>query len=241
MGDAGSMLGDPPAIRGVTVRVLIVDDTAAVRYGLRRALAMEGYVVSVAADGGEAMHLIAAERPDVVVLDVVMPHINGLDLCRSLRLAGDRTPVLMLTVCDRVGDRVSALDAGADDHLGKPFALEELLARVRALIRRAVPAGEEPLAYGEVRVDPSTREAWSGEEHLVLSATEFDLLALFLAHPRHVLRRRTITEHVWGHDLGPASNLLAVYVGYLRRKLERDGRPRLIHTVRGIGYVLRDP
>jgi two-component system response regulator MprA len=188
------------------------------------------------------MRLITAERPDVVVLDVVMPQVDGLDLCRSLRLAGDRTPVLMLTVHDRVADRVSALDAGADDHVGKPFALEELLARVRALIRRSVPAGGgETLAYGDVRVDPSTREAWSGDEHLELSATEFDLLALFLTHPRHVLRRRTITEHVWGHDLGPTSNLLAVYVGYLRRKLESEGRPRLIHTVRGIGYVLREP
>jgi two-component system response regulator MprA len=219
----------------------VIDDTAALRHGLQRALAIEGYEVSVAADGAEGMRVLAAERPDAIVLDQVMPNASGLDVCRSLRLAGDRTPVLMLTVRDGIADRVAALDAGADDHLGKPFALEELLARLRALIRRSTPPSNGALEFAHLRADPATREAWSGDRRLELSATEFDLLALFLAHPCHVLRRRTIVEHVWGHDLGPTSNLLAVYVGYLRRKLERDGEPRLIHTVRGIGYVLREP
>jgi two-component system response regulator MprA len=222
------------------LKLLVVDDNAAIRYGLQRALRMEGYDVELAGDGHDALRAVTAQRPNAIVLDVVMPGLGGLELCRSLRLAGDRTPVLMLTVRDGIADRVAALDAGADDHLGKPFALEELLARVRALLRRSAPEPiSEVMEFEHLRLDPASHEAWSGGERLELSSTEFDLLALFLLHSGNLLRRQTIAEHVWGHDLGPASNLVPVYVGYLRRKIELGGLPRLIHTVRGVGYVMR--
>ncbi|HKX75047.1 MAG TPA: response regulator transcription factor [Acidimicrobiia bacterium] len=225
------------------MRVLVVDDKPTLRESLSKALTLEGYEVAVASDGSQALVAISDTRPDLVILDVLMPTLDGLEVCRSLRLAGDSTPVLMLTVRDRVPDRVAGLDAGADDYLVKPFALEELLARVRALLRRSVTTanGSEVLTFDRVRMEVSARRAFSGERELELTKTEFDLLALFLSHPRQVLTRGVIMDRVWGFDLGPASNTLAVYVGYLRRKLEEGGEPRLIHTVRSFGYVLRGP
>jgi two-component system response regulator MprA len=223
-----------------SVRILVVDDAPALRSSLGRALSHEGYDVLLSPDGNDALRAVTDESPAVVILDAVMPGLNGFDVCRSLRLSGDSTPVLMLTVRDGVADRVAGLDAGADDYLVKPFALEELLARTRALIRRSnIGLAGEELAYEHLRVDPSSREAWSDGARVDLSRTEFDLLALFVNNPRRVLSRQVIMHRVWGFDLGATSNTLAVYVGYLRRKLEHDGAPRLIHTVRGVGYVLR--
>lgn len=226
----------------ITVRVLVVDDKPALRDSLQRALELEGYDVDLAADGREAIATIDRRHPDLVILDVLMPGYTGLEVCRSLRLSGDSVPVLLLTVRDGVADRVAGLDAGADDYLVKPFALEELLARVRALIRRSnLIDSNEVLQFDRLRLDPSTREAWSGERPMELTRTEFDLLALFMSHPRQVLTREVIMERVWGFDPGPGSNTLAVYVGYLRKKTEEHGEPRVIHTVRGIGFVLRSP
>jgi two-component system response regulator MprA len=221
-------------------RVLVVDDEPAVRSALGRALRLEAYDVELAADGREALDRLAAGPHDAVVLDVAMPHVDGLEVCRRLRGAGDRTPVLMLTARDAVDDRVAGLDAGADDYLVKPFALKELKARLRALLRRASPAGEGPLRFAGLELDPVSYEVHRGERRLELSRTEFNLLALFLEHPRQVLTRSVIFERVWGYDFGASSNALGVYVGYLRRKTEADGEPRLLHTVRGVGYVLRD-
>jgi two-component system response regulator MprA len=222
-------------------RVLVVDDEPAVRTVLERALRLESYEVELAEDGRGALDRLAVAPPDVVVLDVLMPHVDGLEVCRRLRAAGDRTPVLMLTARDAVDDRVAGLDAGADDYLVKPFALKELYARLRALLRRAEPSqAEGELRFGDVRVEPGSWRARRGERPLELSRTEFNLLALFLAHPRQVLSRSQIFESVWGYDFGPSSNALGVYVGYLRRKLEAGGEPRLLHTVRGVGYVLRE-
>jgi two-component system response regulator MprA len=218
---------------------LIVDDEPAVRSALDRALRLDGYEIQLAADGAEALDRIAETRLDAVVLDVAMPGIDGLEVCRRLRGAGDRTPVLMLTARDAVDDRVAGLDAGADDYLVKPFALKELKARLRALVRRAEPpAGGDGqvLRFADLILDRSAWEARRGDRVLELSRTEFQLLAMFLEHPRQVLTRSQIFEHVWGYDFGPTSNSLEVYVGYLRRKL---GEPRLIQTVRGVGYVLR--
>jgi two-component system response regulator MprA len=222
-------------------RVLVVDDEPAVRVALERALRLEAYDVELAADGREALDRLAeGAPPDAVVLDVAMPEVDGLEVCRRLRDAGDRTPVLMLTARDAVDDRVAGLDAGADDYLVKPFALKELKARLRALLRRAGPVDDGTLRFGDLVLDPVAYEVWRGERRLELSRTEFNLLALFLEHPRQVLTRSQIFERVWGYDFGASSNSLGVYVGYLRRKTEAGGEPRLLHTVRGVGYVLRD-
>jgi len=219
------------------VRILVVDDEPSVRDALDRALRMDGYRVQLAADGAEALEALADTPPDAIVLDVLMPGPDGLEVCRRLRAAGDRTPVLMLTARDAVPDRVSGLDAGADDYLVKPFALEELTARLRALLRRSGGPVQQPLRHAGVELDPAGHTVTRDGRPLQLTRTEFLLLELFLNHPRQVLTRTQIFEHVWGYDFGPSSNSLEVYVGYLRRKL---GEPRVIQTVRGVGYVLRE-
>jgi two-component system response regulator MprA len=223
-------------------RVLVVDDEPAVRRALERALRLDSYDVSLAADGEEALDALAAGAPDAVILDIAMPRLDGLEVCRRMRQAGDRTPVLMLTARDAIDDRVKGLDVGADDYLVKPFALRELQARLRALLRRAGDgAGEgEVLRYADLVLDPVAHEVRRGDRVVELSRTEFLLLELFIRHPRQVLTRSTIFENVWGYDFGPTSNALGVYMGYLRRKTEAGGEPRLLHTVRGVGYVLRD-
>jgi two-component system response regulator MprA len=223
-------------------RVLIVDDEPAVRSALERALRLARYEIDLAADGREALDRLAEARLDAVVLDVAMPGIDGLEVCRRLRDAGDRTPVLMLTARDAIDDRVAGLDAGADDYLIKPFALKELKARLRAPMRRAADGdgAEGPLRFADLTLDAVAWEVWRGTRRLELSRTEFHLLALFLEHPRQVLTRSQIFERVWGYDFGSSSNSLGVYMGYLRRKTEAGGEPRLLHTVRGVGYVLRD-
>jgi two-component system response regulator MprA len=221
------------------MRILVVDDEPAVRTSLERALALEGYTVDLAADGAAALNRLAAAPPDAVVLDVGMPRVDGLEVCRRMRRAGDRTPVLMLTARDAIDDRVEGLDAGADDYLVKPFALRELRARLRALLRRADHA-TETLRYADLALDPGAHEVHRGERRVDLSRTEFTLLELFMRHPRQVLTRTQIFESVWGYDLGASSNALGVYMGYLRRKTEQAGEPRLLHTVRGVGYVLRE-
>jgi two-component system, OmpR family, response regulator MprA len=224
------------------VRILVVDDEPAVREAVDRALRLQGYETELAADGAEALDALAASAPDALVLDVLMPRVDGLEVCRRLRAAGDRTPVLVLTARDSVPDRVLGLDAGADDYLVKPFALEELLARLRALLRRSAGGGHgEVLRYADVELQPQAHEVRRGRRPIELTRTEFLLLELLLRHPRQVLTRSQIFERVWGYDFGPSSNSLEVYVGYLRRKLEADGEPRLIQTVRGVGYVLREP
>ena len=223
------------------MRILVVDDEPAVREAVERALRLDGHDVLLAADGQEALGTLDARPPDAVVLDVLMPRVDGLELCRRMRRRGDRTPVLMLTARDAVSDRVAGLDAGADDYLIKPFALEELLARVRALLRRAGPdEAEGPLRFGDLTLDPLAHEVKRGERLIDLTRTEFLLLDLFLRHPRQVLTRSVIFENVWGYDFGPRSNSLEVYMGYLRRKTEAGGEPRILHTVRGFGYVLRN-
>jgi two-component system, OmpR family, response regulator MprA len=224
------------------MKILVVDDERAVRESLRRALELEGYEVQLAADGSEAIEHLGADNghPDAVVLDILMPGIDGIEVCRYLRRTGNTTPVLMLTARDGVGDRVAGLDAGADDYLVKPFALEELLARVRALLRRATPGPDEVLRFADVELSPSRREVTRGGEPIELTRTEFNLLELFLRNPRQVLTRSVIFERVWGYDFGFASNSLDVYIGYLRRKTEAGGKPRLIHTVRGVGYAIRE-
>jgi two-component system, OmpR family, response regulator MprA len=224
------------------MRILVVDDERAVRGSVRRALALEGYAVSEAEGGQEALDELKARTMDAVVLDVLMPDVDGLEVCRRLRAAGDRVPVLMLTARESVADRVAGLDAGADDYLIKPFALEELLARLRALLRRTSEGGDgRELRFDGLRLDLDMREARLGGRTIELTRTEFALLELFMRNPRQVLTRSVINERVWGYDFGPASNSLGVYVGYLRRKLEEDGHPRMLHTMRGVGYVLREP
>jgi two-component system response regulator MprA len=210
-----------------------------VRAALQRALALERYDVLLADDGQQALNILAEGVVDAIVLDVSMPRIDGLEVCRRLRSAGDRTPVLMLTARDAIADRVDGLDAGADDYLVKPFALRELNARLRALLRRVEPGGPT-LAFGDLVVDTSAHEVRRGDREIELSRTEFALLQLFLEHPRQVLTRSVLFERVWGYDFGATSNALGVYIGYLRRKTEAGGERRLLHTVRGIGYVLRD-
>jgi two-component system, OmpR family, response regulator MprA len=221
------------------VRILVVDDERAVREALQRALRLEGYEVELAADGQEALFSLARHGVDAIVLDVLMPVMDGLETASRLRRQGNSTPILMLTARHEVSDRVAGLDAGADDYLVKPFALEELFARLRALLRRAV-GGDEVLSFADLTLDPGTREVRRGDRPIELTRTEFLLLELFLRNPRQVLTRDVIFDRVWGYDFGPASNSLEVYVGYLRRKTEADGEPRLIHTVRGVGYALRE-
>jgi two-component system response regulator MprA len=224
------------------MRVLVVDDDVAVRESLRRALRLEGYEVELAADGGEALQRLDGngDDPDLVVLDVLMPNVDGLEVCRQLRRTGRRVPVLMLTARDEVADRVAGLDAGADDYVVKPFALEELLARVRALLRRAADEAIDVLHFADLELDPATREVRRDGQLIELTRTEFALLELFMLNPRQVLTRSIIFERVWGYDFGFGSNSLDVYIGYLRRKTEAGGKPRLIHTIRGVGYALRD-
>jgi two-component system, OmpR family, response regulator MprA len=224
-------------------RILVVDDEPALQNALSRALTLERYDVAQAVDGREALERLGASTYDAVILDISMPYVDGLEVCRRMREGGNKTPVLMLTAREQVDDRVAGLDAGADDYLVKPFALRELSARVRALLRRA---GEEDqpdgvLAFEDLRLDRLAHEAWRGERMLQLTRTEFLLLEMFLRHPRQVLTRSAIFEHVWGYDFGATSNSLGVYMGYLRRKTEIGDEPRLLHTVRGVGYVLRSP
>jgi two-component system, OmpR family, response regulator MprA len=223
------------------MELLVVDDERPVREALRRALELEGYDVELAADGYEALDRLDRGEvdPDAVVLDVLMPGVDGLEVCRSLRRTGNRVPVLMLTARAEVADRVAGLDAGADDYVVKPFALEELFARLRALLRRT-NGGGGILRFADLELDPRTREVRRGDEPIELTRTEFSLLELFLRNPRQVLTRSVIYERVWGYDFGPGSNSLDVYIGYLRRKTEVGGKPRLIRTVRGVGYALRE-
>ncbi|MGZ4561889.1 MAG: response regulator transcription factor [Mycobacteriaceae bacterium] len=225
------------------MRILVVDDDRAVRESLRRSLAFNGYTVDMASDGVQALEQIAAQKPDAIVLDVMMPRIDGLEVCRRLRSTGVDLPILVLTARDTVSERVSGLDAGADDYLPKPFALEELLARLRALLRRSVPAegaASEMLTFADLTMDPVTMEVKRGERPINLTRTEYSLLELLLTNARRVLSRSRILEDVWGYDFPTSGNALEVYVGYLRRKTEAEGEPRLIHTVRGVGYVMRD-
>ena len=234
------------------MRILVVEDDAAVRDSLARTLRFEGHQVDTAGDGLQALDAVRAAEPDAMILDVSMPRLDGLETCRRLRAEGVVLPVLMLTARDSVGDRVAGLDAGADDYLVKPFALQELLARLRALLRRSAltaPAGTAPasangtadwLTFADVRLDPATREVWRGERPLRLTRTEFAILEAFLRHPRQVLTRAALFDQVWGYDFGEGSNSIHVYLGYLRRKLEAEGETRLLHTVRGVGFVLRE-
>ncbi|MEI7519073.1 MAG: response regulator transcription factor [Mycobacteriaceae bacterium] len=225
------------------MRILVVDDDRAVRESLRRSLSFNGYTVDLAEDGVEALEAITNERPDALVLDVMMPRLDGLEVCRQLRSTGDDLPILVLTARDSVSERVSGLDAGADDYLPKPFALEELLARLRALLRRTGPeeGGDGAvMTFVDLTLDPSTREVHRGTRPISLTRTEFSLLEMLIANPRRVLTRSRILEEVWGFDFPTSGNALEVYVGYLRRKTEAEGESRLIHTVRGVGYVLRE-
>jgi len=223
------------------MRILVVDDDAAVRESLRRALQLESYDVELAGDGADALErLQGATDVDALVLDVSMPRVDGLEVSRRLRDEGNRLPILMLTARDEISDRVAGLDAGADDYVVKPFALEELLARLRALLRRLGPDEGAALQFADLILDPATREVRRSGDRIELTRTEFSLLELFLTNPRQVLTRSVIFERVWGYDFGFGSNSLDVYIGYLRRKTEQGGRTRLIHTVRGVGYALRD-
>ncbi|MBA2894815.1 response regulator transcription factor [Nonomuraea soli] len=230
----------------MSARLLVVDDEPALREALQSSLEFEGYQVATASDGQAALDELGRQSYDAVLLDVMMPRLDGLTACRRLRAGGNHVPVLMLTARDAVGDRVSGLDAGADDYLVKPFELDELLARVRALLRRSAlgsgpGADTDALTFDNLRMDPVTREVTRADQVLDLTRTEYLLLELFLMHPRQVLTREQILGHVWGFDFEPTSNSLDVYVMYLRRKTEIDGQPRLIHTVRGVGYALKAP
>ncbi len=222
------------------MRILVVDDDLAVCRSIDRALRLEGYEVDAVTSGGEAVEAMAASSPDALVLDLQLPDLDGLQVCRRIRDAGDDTPILMLTARHSIDDRVQGLDAGADDYLVKPFALEELLARLRALLRRRFEGEGGLLRFGELTLDLASREAHRAERAFALTRIEFDLLELFLRHPRQVLTREVLLHRVWGFDFDSGTNSLAVYVGYLRRKTEAGGEPRCIHTVRGVGYVLRD-
>jgi two-component system response regulator MprA len=228
------------------MRVLVVDDDAAVRDSLARTLRFEGHEVVTAGDGQEALDAVRANEPNAVILDVSMPRMDGLEACRTMRAEGILVPILMVTARDAVGDRVAGLDAGADDYLVKPFALQELQARLRALLRRSLvtsapaPAPDGRLGFADLRLDPQTREVWRGERQIRLTRTEFAILEVFLRHPRQVLTRTALFEQVWGYDFGETSNSVHVYLGYLRRKLEVGDEQRLLHTVRGVGFVLRE-
>ncbi len=223
------------------MRILVVDDERAVRTALERALRLDGYEVDLAGDGSEGLAKVERSAPDAIVLDLLMPVMDGLEVCRTLRAGGDRTPVLMLTARDGVSDRVTGLDAGADDYMVKPFALEELRARLRALLRRGEPENGGVLRYRDLVMDTESYEVHRGERRLELTPTELQLLRLFLEHPRQVLPRAVIMERVWGYDFGRSSSSLEVYVGYLRRKLEANGEERILQTIRGMGYALREP
>ncbi len=224
------------------MRLLVVDDDPSLREALALVLDLNGFDVTTACDGREAIRQLVDTPPDAVVLDVLMPGIDGLEVCRRMRAAGDRTPVLMLTARTEVAERVEGLEAGADDYLAKPFAREELVARLRALLRRTGWEGDDTtLRFEDLQLDPTTHEARRGDRVLELTRTEFLFLELLMRHPRKVLTRTAIFDQVWGYDFGPSSNSLEVYVGYLRRKTEAAGEPRLVHTVRGVGYVLRVP
>ncbi|MBA8826820.1 two-component system response regulator MprA [Saccharopolyspora lacisalsi] len=227
------------------MRILVVDDDRAVRESLRRSLEFNGYQVELAADGQQALDSMAEQRPDALVLDVMMPRLDGLEVARRLRGTGDDLPILVLTAREAVSDRVAGLDAGADDYLPKPFALEELLARLRALLRRTGPPEEgderpEALRFADLELDPGTREVTRDGRSMSLTRTEFALLELLMGHPKQVLTRSRLLEDVWGYDFPTSGNALEVYIGYLRRKTEAEGEKRLIHTVRGVGYVLRE-
>lgn len=223
-------------------RLLVVEDDQRVRESLQRALHLEGFEVSTATDGLAALEMIASDSPDAVILDVIMPYVDGLQVARRIRKEGDTTPILMLTARHEVTHRVAGLDAGADDYLVKPFALEELLARIRALLRRGGISGQsQPMRLADLSVDPAARRVFRGKREIVLTKTEFDLLELLVFNSRIVLPRDVIMDRIWGYDFPTTSNPLEVYVGYLRRKLEAGGESRLIHTVRGVGYVAREP
>ncbi|CAI9402788.1 MULTISPECIES: response regulator transcription factor [Aestuariimicrobium] len=225
------------------MQILVVDDDQAVRDSLARSLQYSGYEVATAQDGLEAMAKLSAVRPDAVVMDVMMPRLDGLETTRMLRGGGNDVPILILTARDAVGDRVDGLDAGADDYMVKPFALDELLARLRALTRRSRPEPEqnsETLSFEDLHLDPQTREVTRNGRRISLTRTEFALLHVFMEHPRRVLERGWLLNEVWGFDFPTTANSLEVYIGYLRRKTEGEGESRLIHTVRGIGYVLRE-
>jgi two-component system response regulator MprA len=224
------------------MRLLVVDDDPSVREALALVLDLHGFDVATAADGREAIRTLSLAPPDAVILDVLMPGLDGLEVCRRMRATGDRTPVLMLTARTEVSERVAGLQAGADDYLAKPFAREELIARLHALLRRTGWEGDErTLRFEDLELDPLAHETRRDGRLLELTRTEFLLLELLLRHPRQVLTRATIFDHVWGYDFGPSSNSLEVYIGYLRRKTEAEGEARLVHTVRGVGYVLRTP
>jgi two-component system response regulator MprA len=235
----------------VAVRILVVDDDRAVRESLRRSLSFNGYSVSLAEDGVEALEMISADRPDALVLDVMMPKLDGLEVCRQLRSTGDDLPILVLTARDTISERVAGLDAGADDYLPKPFAIPELVARVKALLRRSAQVREvgaglaaterigDVLQFEDLTVDAAGRTATRGQRPVILTAREFDLLALFMRHPNQVLTHQQLMHRVWGDDFFGESNVLAVTIGAVRRALEEGGEPRLIQTVRGVGYVLR--
>jgi two-component system response regulator MprA len=223
-------------------RVLLAEDDRATRESLVRALELEGFAVQAVSDGAAALDAFDEDPPDLVVLDLMMPNVDGLTVCRRLRARGDHTPILIATARTEVSDRVSGLDAGADDYLPKPFALDELLARVRALLRRATyDTPDRELRVTDLRLDEAARRAWRGHRELELTKTEFDLLQLMARNAGIVLTHSTIFERIWGYDFGPDSKALAVYIGYLRRKTESGGEPRLIQTVRGVGYTLREP
>jgi two-component system response regulator MprA len=222
-------------------RILVVEDEARIASLISRGLRLEGYQVEVAPNGETALDKAFGNPPDLIVLDVMLPDIDGLEVCRQLRIAGADEPVLMLTAKDAIPDRVAGLDAGADDYLVKPFAFDELLARIRALLRRVAPAETNaPLQFADLELDPATRRARRGEREIELTAKEYDVLELFMRHPRQVLTRDIIYDRIWGYDFGGESNIIEVYVRYLRAKLEGGDEPRLIHTVRGVGYVLRE-
>jgi DNA-binding response OmpR family regulator len=224
----------------MVARILVVDDDEEMRASLRRGLALEGYAIKLAADGREALRQARDTPPDLVVLDLMLPELDGLEVCRRLRAADDELPIIMLTARDAVPDRVAGLETGADDYLVKPFAFEELLARIRVRLRRREPEGRHELRLADLRLDTASREARRGERRITLTTTEYELLKLFLEHPRQVLTRDVIYQRVWGYDFEGESKVIEVYVRYLREKLEAGGEPRLIHTVRGAGYVMRD-
>jgi two-component system response regulator MprA len=221
-------------------KILIVEDEEQIASFLRRGLSYEGYEVETAADGATALAKARDARTDLVILDLMLPGMDGLEVCRRLRTAHSSLPILILTARDSVSDRVQGLDAGSDDYMVKPFALAELLARVRALLRRAGPGEPEVLQFADLRLDTGTRQVHRGDARIELTSKEFDLLELFLRHPRQVLTRETIYDRVWGYDFGGESNIIEVYIRYLRQKLESDGKSRLLFTVRGVGYVLRE-